>query len=105
MCGIALEKIERIIPWNRWVAIIKPHYYKGERENKPYDLELMFRLYVLQNLYSNLYHAMFEVVHDDVDAHDLLFPSCSKAMYDFFYQNGTDHPNCLDNIIKELHRR
>ena len=54
-------------------------------------------------LYSNLYHAMFEVVYDDVaGAHDLLFPACSKAMYDFFYQNGTDHPNCLDNINTAL---
>lgn len=54
-------------------------------------------------LYSNLYHAMFEVIYDDVvGAHDLLFPSCSKAMYDFFYQNGTGHPNCLDNINTAL---
>lgn len=30
----------------------KPFYYKGERENKPYDLELMLRLYLLQNLYN-----------------------------------------------------
>lgn len=53
-------------------------------------------------LYSNLYHPMLEVVYDDVETHDLLFPSCSKAMYDFFYQNGTDHPNCLDNINTAL---
>ena len=53
-------------------------------------------------LYSNLYHAMFEVIYDDVGAHDLLFPSCSRAMYDFFYQNGSDHPNCLDNINAAL---
>ena len=53
-------------------------------------------------LYSNLYHAMFEVIYDDVEVHDLLFPSCSKAMYDFFYLNGVDHPNCLDNINAAL---
>lgn len=53
-------------------------------------------------LYSNLYRPMFEVIYDDVEVHDLLFPSCSKAMYDFFYQNGFNHPNCLDNINKAL---
>ena len=47
-----LEQMERLIPWGEWVAEIKPCYYKGERGNKPYDLELMLRLYVLQNLYS-----------------------------------------------------
>ena len=44
--------MERIIPWGEWVKIVKPCYYKGERRNKPYDLELMLRLYVLENLYS-----------------------------------------------------
>lgn len=53
-------------------------------------------------LYSNLYHPIFEVIYDDVERHDLLFPSCSKAMYDFFYQNGAGHPNCLDNINRAL---
>lgn len=31
---------------------------------------------------------MFKVKYDDVGAYDLLFPSCSKEIYDFFYQNG-----------------
>ena len=47
-----LEQIERIVPWGKWIAMIKPCYYKGERGNKPYDLELMLRLYLLQNLYN-----------------------------------------------------
>lgn len=47
-----LEQIERIVPWGRWIAMIKPCYYKGERGNKPYDLELMLRWYLLQNLYN-----------------------------------------------------
>ena len=47
-----LSQIDRIIPWGEWVKIIKPCYYKGERGNKPYDLELMLRLYVLENLYT-----------------------------------------------------
>lgn len=49
-------------------------------------------------LYSSMYRPMFEIKHDDVGKHDLLFPACSKAMYDFFYRNGKDHPNCLDNL-------
>lgn len=47
-----LEKIERIIPWGNWIEIIRPCYYKGERGNKPYDIELMLRIFVLQNLYD-----------------------------------------------------
>lgn len=47
-----LEKIERIIPFDEWIEIIRPYYYKGEHGNKPYDLELMLRIYLLQNLYD-----------------------------------------------------
>ncbi len=47
-----LERIERIVPWGEWITLIKPCYYKGERGNKPYDLELMLRIYLIQNLYD-----------------------------------------------------
>ena len=47
-----LDQINRIIPWGEWIALIQPFYYKGERGNKPYDLELMLRIYMLQNLYD-----------------------------------------------------
>ena len=47
-----LAQIEQIIPWGEWEAIIKPCYYKGERGNKPYELDLMLHLHILQNLYN-----------------------------------------------------
>ena len=47
-----LDEIERIVPWEKWVSIIKSYYYKGERGNKPYDLERMLRIYLVQNLYN-----------------------------------------------------
>ena len=47
-----LEQVERIIPWSEWMALIKPCYYKGVCGNKPYPLELMLRIYLIQNLYS-----------------------------------------------------
>ena len=47
-----MEQIERIVPWGEWITLIKPCYYKGERGNKPYELELMLRIYLIQNLYD-----------------------------------------------------
>ena len=47
-----LEQIDQIVPWGEWIAIVEPYYYKGERGNKPYGLELMLRLHMLQNLYN-----------------------------------------------------
>ena len=47
-----LEKMDRIIPWETFVKLVQPCYYKGERGNKPYPLELMLRIFILQNLYD-----------------------------------------------------
>lgn len=42
---------------------IKPYYYTGERGNKPFELELMLRIHVLQNLYDlSDMRAMGEVI-------------------------------------------
>lgn len=59
-----LTQIDSIIPWGEWMEIIRPHYYKGERGNKPYELELMLRLYLLQNLYDLADSATSEQVID-----------------------------------------
>lgn len=53
-------------------------------------------------IYSNLYRPMFEILYDEVGEHDLLHPCCRPEMYDFFYQNGKGHPNCLENINRSL---
>ena len=47
-----LAQIDRIIPWGKWIALMRPCYYKGERGNKPYDLERMLRIYMIQTLYN-----------------------------------------------------
>lgn len=53
-------------------------------------------------IYSNLYKPMFEILSDDVGEHDLLHPCCRTEMYDFFYNNGNRHSNCLENINNSL---
>ena len=45
-----LAEINRIVPWGAWINLIQPCYYTGERGNKPYDLERMLRIYLVQNL-------------------------------------------------------
>ena len=69
------------------------------------DCNESLRLNVGDLLYSNLYQPMFKVLADDVGEHDLLHPCCRPEMYDFFYHNGEGHPNCLDNINRNLCRR
>jgi IS5 family transposase len=47
-----LTCMDNIIPWGEWINIIRPYYYKGERGNKPFALEIMLRIHMVQNLYD-----------------------------------------------------
>lgn len=47
-----LEKMDSLIPWEDWVSIIDPIYYEGRIGQKPYAIELMLRIYILQNFYD-----------------------------------------------------
>ena len=47
-----LEQMERIIPWGELEELVRPCYYEGKRGNKPYDMELMLRIHLLQKLYD-----------------------------------------------------
>ena len=61
-----LEKMDRITLWAEFTKIIEPHYYKGERGNKPYPLELMLRIFILQNLYDL---SDMKVMYEIIDSH------------------------------------
>lgn len=77
-----LTQIEQIIPWGEWETIIQPYYYKGERGNKPYRLDLMLHLYILQNLYD---------LSDEATAAEVID---SRAFSDFC---GVDSSNQVPN--------
>lgn len=36
------------MPWGELEALVIPCYYEGKRENKPYELELMLQIHLLQ---------------------------------------------------------
>ena len=40
------------MPWEELEQLIRPYYYEGKYGNKPYELELMPRIHLLQNLYD-----------------------------------------------------
>ena len=40
------------MPWEELEQLIRPYYCEGKYGNKPYELELMLRIHLLQNLYD-----------------------------------------------------
>lgn len=53
-------------------------------------------------LYSNLSNPMFTILTDQVGNHICLFAPCSQEMFQITYGVTEPHPNCLDNLSKNL---
>ncbi len=64
-----LEIMEEIIPWEEWVAIIRPYYPTGKR-GRPHRSELMLRMYlagqVCSTCRSGTEDAIYELRHAEV---------------------------------------
>ena len=47
-----LEEMDAVMPWVELLALIEPHYPKGTKGRKPVGLELMLRVYFLQQWFA-----------------------------------------------------
>src|ERR1700746_3884670 len=47
-----LAEMDAVIPWERLIALIKPHYPKARQGRQPLGLEKMLRIYFLQQWFN-----------------------------------------------------
>jgi IS5 family transposase len=47
-----LAEMDAVIPWERLIGLIEPHYPKAGRGRRPHDLERMLRIYLLQQWFN-----------------------------------------------------
>jgi IS5 family transposase len=59
-----LGEMEKVVPWERLVALIKPHYPSGERGRPPIGIERMLRIYFLQLWYTLADEALEDAIYD-----------------------------------------
>ena len=59
-----LKAMDDIIPWDEWVAYIKPYYPTGERGRPPKDIEQMLRMYLLQCWFNLSDNGLEDAIYD-----------------------------------------
>jgi IS5 family transposase len=59
-----LARMEEVLPWGQLLAVIAPHYPKGERGRPPVGLERMLRVYFLQQWYGLADEALEDALYD-----------------------------------------
>lgn len=59
-----LAEMSQVVPWQRLIAAIEPHYPTGQRGSPPIVLEPILRLYFVQQLYGLSHEALEDAVSD-----------------------------------------
>ena len=59
-----LNYMDELIPWSRWVKMIRPYYPAGKRGRKPRDIEVMLRMYLMQRWFQLSSAALEDAIYD-----------------------------------------
>ena len=61
-----LAEMEQVVPWTRLMALIEPHYPKAGNGRPPKGLEVMLRMYLLQQWFGLSDPAVEEALYDSL---------------------------------------
>lgn len=59
-----LNRMEKYIPWKKWVEIIRPYYPLGKRGRPPVEIEVMLRMLMLQVWFNLSDEAIEDAIYD-----------------------------------------
>ncbi len=59
-----LQEMEQVIPWKLWTGKIAPHYPTAGKGRRPFELETMLRIHLMQQWFGYSDPAMEEALHD-----------------------------------------
>jgi len=59
-----LTRMDQVIPWDEWVALVEPYYFNSKRGRKPVPVETMLRMYLLQSWFNLSDEAVEDAVND-----------------------------------------
>jgi IS5 family transposase len=61
---VFLEEMELVVPWKVLLGLIEPHYPVAGRGRRPYPLESMLRVHLMQNWFALSDPAMEEALYE-----------------------------------------
>ena len=59
-----LDTMDKMIPWERWIELIKPYYPSGKRGRPARGIELMLRMYLMQSWFNLSDAAIEDAIYD-----------------------------------------
>jgi len=59
-----LKKMDKIIPWSKWVELVRPYYFSNKRGRRPMEIETMLRMVMLQVWFNLSDEGLEDSVYD-----------------------------------------
>ena len=59
-----LQMMDKIVPWDHWVEIIRPYYPNGKRGRPTRGIETMLRMYLMQNWFNLSDEGIEDAIYD-----------------------------------------
>lgn len=79
---VFLEEMELVVPWKGLLKLIEPHYPLAGRGRRPYPLESMLRVHLMQNWFALSDPAMEEALYEIAPLRSFARLSLSEAIPD-----------------------
>src|SRR5678816_901399 len=79
---VFLAEMELVVPWKALLALIEPHYPLAGRGRRPYPLESMLRVHLMQNWFSLSDPAMEEALYEIASLRQFAQLSLGEAIPD-----------------------
>ena len=58
-----LHEMDKMVPWADWIAMIEPFYPSGRRGRPTRGIEIMLRMYMLQNWFNLADEALEDAIY------------------------------------------
>ena len=79
---VFLEEMEQVVPWKALLRLIEPHYPMAGRGRRPYPLDAMLRVHLMQNWFALSDPAMEEALYEIASLRSFAGLSLSEAIPD-----------------------
>ncbi len=79
---VFLEEMEQVVPWKALLKIIEPHYPAAGRGRRPYPLEAILRVHLMQNWFALSDPAMEEALYEIASLRNFAGLKLSEPMPD-----------------------
>jgi IS5 family transposase len=104
---VFLEEMEQVVPWKALLKVIEPHYPVAGRGRRPYPLEAMLRVHLMQNWFALSDPAMEEALYEIASLRNFAGLTLNEPIPDettiLNFRHMLEESDLAEDIFKQVH--